>query len=461
MRENFILKGNWFLPENPDRMVVGTLTFEFDKRTKLELVGSLTDDSPRTPKAYIILGFTTDGKHITLYKCYESNRTMSFPGQTTSTWNVIFTIEGGHFGKKEDLTFSSIAASLHNLNEWLAISGYKISPTNYVKYKYKVSYALPKQIEFDIDNSVKGLFNFTFKPPPLGFNYEINLKQKAEFQVETKDKELGLEQLLNYMSSFQNFLTLGTYEASFPLEIKLKSKEVTEEINGKEYPTKYNLFYNVSLSPYSNRPKILWEFLFNYRDIKRNYKRIIKKWYLNCNEIEPVLNLLMETFYQGGSFNENKFLNMAQALETFHRRRRKNNVLTDKQHKKRINEIKKSIPKKHKDFIYGKLIHSNEPSLHMRLDSLFQEFNTKTFSKIVSDKDKFIKQTKDSRNYYTHYDVKMEKKALKGAELYHLTEKLKVILISAVLRETRFSYDLLENLLERNEYKFFHHIFEP
>lgn len=461
MRENFTLKGNWFLPDKPDNVVAGTLTFEFDKSTRLELLGSLNGKSFKSIEADIILGFTTGGKQITLFKCYESNRTMSFPGQPTSIWDIIFTIEGGHFSKTEDLKFHSMATSFHNLNEWLAISGFKTSLPNFLKYKSNVTYTLPKQIDFDIDDNVKGQFNFTFKPPPIGFNYEINLKQTSQYIVTTKENELGLEQLLKYMASFQNFLTLGTYEASFPLKIMLQSKDVTEVINGKNYPTNYNLFYNVSLSPYSNRPKILWEFLFNYQDIKRNYKRIIKKWYHSSNEIEPVLNLLMETFYQRGSFNENKFLNMAQALETFHRRRRKNNILTEKQHEKRINEILKSIPIKHKDFINGRLIHSNEPSLHMRLDSLFKEFNTKTFSKIVTDKDKFIKQTKDSRNFYTHYDKKMGKKALKGAELFYLTERLKVILVSAVLSETGFSYDLIEKLLERNEYKYFNHLFEP
>jgi hypothetical protein len=91
---------------------------------------------------------------------------------------------------------------------------------------------------------------------------------------------------------------------------------------------------------------------------------------------------------------------------------------------------------------------------------LIEEFNTKTFDKIVVDKDKFIKQTKDSRNYYTHYDPKSLKKALVGAELYYLTEKLKVVLVSAILRENGFSFSLIQALLSRNEFRFFNHIIE-
>jgi hypothetical protein len=70
----------------------------------------------------------------------------------------------------------------------------------------------------------------------------------------------------------------------------------------------------------------------------------------------------------------------------------------------------------------------------------------------------FIKQTKDSRNYYTHLDESMEKKALKGEDLFYLTEKLKLVLVCALLKESGFSIDLIEELLLRNEYNFFNHI---
>jgi hypothetical protein len=71
MRENFSYKGSWFLPDNPSHQVVGTLTFEYNKNTTLDLVGQFIIGKKKISEADIILGITTDGKFFTLYKCYE------------------------------------------------------------------------------------------------------------------------------------------------------------------------------------------------------------------------------------------------------------------------------------------------------------------------------------------------------------------------------------------------------
>jgi hypothetical protein len=456
MRQDFTYSGQWFLPSNPDRISAGTLKFNHNKEGSLDLIEGLTGSVKKNTDVDIILGTTTTGKLVTLYKCYENHWTFNSEGKIATRWSVLFIILGGHFQSKEDLTFSSAAASFHNLDEWLAFSGFKIKEWRQ-KHKLQVNFNLPKNMPFEIDERVMGFFNFTMQPPSIGLIYDINLKQESQLLVQVKKNELEFMALLDYATLFQDFLTLGTYEASFPLSIQMK-KQLKDETSGKPYFEVYDLYYVTSVSASSGRQKILWEFLFNFQDIKRNHKKILKKWFENCKAIEPVLKLLLDTFYQPGSFNENKFLNITQALETFHRRTRKNTVLTEKQHRKRIDDIKKSIPRKHSQFMDGRLMHSNEPSLHQRLEALFKEFNTKTFSKIVSDQNLLIKQTKDSRNYYTHYDAKMEKKRLKDSELYYLTEKLKVILICAILKETNLSSDLIEVLLERNQYKFFSHI---
>ena len=145
MRENFSYKGSWFSPDNPSHQIVGTLSFEYNKNTILELVGQFTIGKKKISEADIILGITTDGKFITLYKCYEIQRTLSLPmGGSTTKWSIIFTISGGHFYKKEDLKFHLAAISFHNFNEWLGVSGFKINPTDYKKNKSKVVYSLPK-----------------------------------------------------------------------------------------------------------------------------------------------------------------------------------------------------------------------------------------------------------------------------------------------------------------------------
>ena len=125
-----------------------------------------------------------------------------------------------------------------------------------------------------------------------------------------------------------------------------------------------------------------------------------------------------------------------------------------------VDEIINSVDNSNKAWLKERLNFSNEPSLHSRLLELLNSFSIETIDKIVNDTEQFIKDTKNSRNYYTHYDQILHKKALKTGKLFTLTEKLKIILITVILLETGFSEEQIGNLFKRNEYRFFNHIIE-
>jgi hypothetical protein len=77
---------------------------------------------------------------------------------------------------------------------------------------------------------------------------------------------------------------------------------------------------------------------------------------------------------------------------------------------------------------------------------------------LIKDKDQFIRDTKISRNYYTHLDPELEKKALKRGELFRLTEMLKLVLYILILIETGFSKSSIEKALKSNGVSRFFHI---
>jgi hypothetical protein len=178
------------------------------------------------------------------------------------------------------------------------------------------------------------------------------------------------------------FITLGTYETSYPLSIRLRSKAIKKSSNNRDTLTDVYLFYRLAIDKYPRRQKVLWEFLFNYKDIKDSFPDIIQRWYQNKESLAPINSILFESFYRSGLFSENKFLNMVQALESFHRRTRKNLVIPENEHKQRLEEIRKSIDQKYLTWLNSRFFNSNEPSLHERLKDLTAEFNTKTFKKL-------------------------------------------------------------------------------
>lgn len=106
-----------------------------------------------------------------------------------------------------------------------------------------------------------------------------------------------------------------------------------------------------------------------------------------------------------------------------------------------------------------KLLFSNEPTLKERLEELLNNYSNDTLKKVIKDPADFIKKVKDSRNYYTHFDSKLKKKAAKGGDLYYLTERMKLLLTCCLLNIIGFNNNLIQQLLKKNEYRHYNHLY--
>lgn len=113
--KSFELKGIWWLPGNEAYHITGILKFNPEDGAYLELMGQLSDYDKL--EANIILGKTSDGKDITLYKCFEVRNTFysSEFYMTVVFANIIF--EGVYFNREEDIKFKQLFWHYSNLDE--------------------------------------------------------------------------------------------------------------------------------------------------------------------------------------------------------------------------------------------------------------------------------------------------------------------------------------------------------
>ena len=148
---------------------------------------------------------------------------------------------------------------------------------------------------------------------------------------------------------------------------------------------------------------------------------------------------------------ELNFLTLAQALETFHRRRRHGAILSKDEHKQKMYEILENVPDTYKKWLKDALAFSNEKSLKIRLSELMDE-NIEVMRPIMNHKEEFIKKVRDTRNYLTHFDHRMKKKAATGTELHWLTEKLSILLQGCLLQEIDIKPTEQLNLFNRNRF---------
>lgn len=214
-----------------------------------------------------------------------------------------------------------------------------------------------------------------------------------------------------------------------------------------EIPRSVKVYFNQNAKTKEEIPNF-YMFLL-YEDIKTEFQRILQRWYLNREDYIPVINLLFDSYLRIEKPIENQFLDIAFAIESYHRRNRNNKIISSAKHRTRLSEITSTIPKQHKNWLNDKLAFSNEPSFHDRIGALINELSDHSVNYFAQGSLQFIRDVKNNRNYYTHYDKKLEKKAFKGAELFRLKDKLKLLLICILFIDLDITPDIINKFINK------------
>ncbi|OKS88494.1 ApeA N-terminal domain 1-containing protein [Mucilaginibacter polytrichastri] len=232
MKEVFEIKGYWFLPNDQDNRVAGTLYFVPNESITLELIGSFHfsedhlisvfnhDSEPLT----IIHGESSDAKPITLINCnsYGSlNFDCSFAMQKFS---VQYVLKGLHINSISDDVFAEISVRLPLLTAW--VNSYRIEYS--IPFKndrangFELSYNLDNinLIPVQIDKNLNLELEFTCSPPGTAYEEELIVKQAYQLNIRSK-KATSFLKLLQKASRFNIFLSLGTLNTIFYESISL------------------------------------------------------------------------------------------------------------------------------------------------------------------------------------------------------------------------------------------------
>ncbi|MBP7795954.1 MAG: hypothetical protein KA059_04170 [Elusimicrobiales bacterium] len=456
MIEEFEYKGIWWLTNNPKEQVSGTLRFTPDEGAILDLIGSFKDIKNMNKmlemlEPEIILGVSSNGKNITLYKCFEKKSNFSFPGFQTSSFyaNVVFI--GAHFQKSEDIRFKNISVHYLHLDEWVNISGFDI---NLLEEKgVIIKYKLPEPFLANISDEIKILINFLATGPSFSFvQKEATIKQKTEIKIETSEDK-SFEDYTKVMYHIQKFLTLGITYPVYPLAIAGLTEVNKEIIKDKAYYPPVEVFYKLSDIPKGHKPLLPVDMLFTFKDISNRFESFLKNWFEKMDLLEPVYNLYFGTLYNPRMYLEHRFLSLIQAIESFHQRTYGGKYLSDEDYKVAYDALVTAIPEgirsDLKDRLKEYLNYGNEFSLRKRLKEIFDKYQ-EILDRLIENKSDFIEKVVNTRNYLTHYDKELKERAANGEDLYRLTQKLKMCLEICLLTELRFSSEEIKDLFSRN-----------
>jgi len=444
------LLGYFWLPESPGNLIPGTLTISNGGTISLEIIGTfdldfLTDLQNAKMELPRIHGTVEGRGDLTLDDCRYNRKSVSLTGGISkSLIGAKFLVFGAHFPIDQPFEFDSVSFSVDGLDEWMSISGFRVS-SDFETKSYQLSFSLPDQEVFSLNEELQIVLCCEGTFPLMPTRSEIRLVQNASIRLNSKSKRpfKDYSPVIFKISTFLSFFLDRTVSLRF---VSARSGDFVRKYpDGKEFPIDFSLFYQ-SIPFESELPTIeCRDILATFPQFKSEFGSIIGSWFRAYDEIGPSMHLYFASRSGAHRFIDARFISMAHCLETFHRRTSNSVRMDTAEYEVRVNSIIDNCDKSWREWLKGRLTHGNELSLRNRLAEIIDGIGEGFIGR--SEAKQLVNEIVDARNYLTHYSKDLEEKAAKGGKLWSLCMKMEAIFQIHLLKIMGLSSEAIEKLV--------------
>lgn len=450
IEDKYVKTGYFWLPGRNEKKIPGVLTIKNGGDIELEIVG-LFDESIESlnsdDELNRIIGHVEKDGLVTLEDCFYTQKNHTFGGISKSKLCVNKVLSGVAYDENEPVTFNTLSFSVDCLDEWVGISGFSTS-SNWDSKTATISYTLPENISYDLNNGMKLEICFSFTTPGSSKVTEAKITQRVYFKLISKELR-PLSEFAETAYKITNFLCFAIDITVALKDLSATSKDIQiNSSNGKQHPVSIKVFY--PSIPFTEKApdKSRHRMLFTYGTIKSNAQDVFNNWLRAYEIMAPALSLYFSTKNGAQKYLDGKFLALAQGLETYHRRTSDEKLMDSSEFDSLVSTISESCPEKHAEWLAGRLMHGNEINLGKRLKRIIDPFKDKLGSS--KERNKLLRKIVDTRNYLTHYSENLKDNAADGEELWNLCQKMEVIFQLHFLKVVGFSDEEIESVVENS-----------
>ncbi|HRB17430.1 MAG TPA: hypothetical protein PK224_16665 [Nitrospira sp.] len=443
--------GYFWLPNNPDTKLPGTLRISEFGKTTLETIGifgntirALIQNS--APKR--IVGFLEDGNPITLDRCSPGSKIIRFGnGISKFTLSAGLTLDGAHYASEEEITFTKFKFSVEGLDEWLSISGLQVEE-NLQDNSARVHFTLPKRISIQLPDGITLTLTFAGGVEGTSWSTQAKVAQKAYILL-TSEEPKSIQDFIALVIKINNFLCFATDKTVSLDSATGYSNDISKEsVDGQRHDIPIKLYYQSSPTS-KTKPNVQWHrMIFNYSHVATDFEKVLTHWLTNYEISEPAFNLYFASKSGAHKYIDGRFLSLAQGIETLHRRNSKETSMPEEEFNKLIETTLKSCPSDKREWMGKRLKYANELSLRQRIKQMIKPFQH--LYGTAMDLKSFTAQVIDTRNYLTHYDTTLSSRATSEIELWNLCMKLECLFQLHFLQLMGLEIESINNLVKDN-----------
>lgn len=439
-------EGIWWRPEDPGQEVGGIL--EIDAATggmELRLIGSFKDlPDFNTPAEYARVLGVVQGHLVTLAGLMETNARMGAPGYTSQRLMPRLAFFDGHLNTP-DPNIRSAWLKFTHLTGWLE------PPTRTTEWEdqlrsVKLGVTAPPEIECATPWGSLTLRTWEGVSSKL---HEVAVAHDANVRV-TFAEEVRYSEVERWVRAIQDLLTLAADVPNAIEEVQLEIAAESLEQQQGPFPYVDVTYDRVYQPPNPPQERHSDDFLFRAADLGEGLCDGLNAWLQASADLDSAINLHFSTRYAERVFLETRFLNAAQAVEVYHRRRFPNEVVPKAEHKARKNQILASAPAQFMGWLKGVLSFSNEKPFAHRLTELL-DAHWSVMGRLAPDRQQFVREVVDVRNHFTHWTKKPKWVRPTNRDIFLLADRLGILIQSCLLSEVGFASEPRKGLFDRSK----------
>ena len=399
MSEKRDIAGLWWLSTKPDERWTGTLTLEADKAPKLTVdvqksaFESITGKLTASPTIH---GCDQGGSPITLL-IPGWPRTQGGAALSKTTYSAHWALLGIELHDQDDFKVNKLTFRIQHLLNWVGLTGF-LKTDSHSANGLSIHYELPKDESFVINEELSVEFC-----PGYSFSNGFHIKKLEEEIGATfvSRNGIGLPMLKQLLHAVRSMLHFATLKRVYPLEIKAKKDGHGDTINETFYPKVIELWNPIIKEDVESEfSPGLW--IFQFADVRSRFSEFFSNWLKFIEKFEEAINCYFTTIYHSLP-SEVEHLCLTQALEAYH------GIKFASHEQRNFSGKIQELVNTYKDHLKG----------------------------LVDNVTEFAETVRDNRHYYTHHNPEDLKagRVVKGAKLFRLNEKLKLIFQMCILTE--------------------------
>jgi ApeA N-terminal domain 1 len=418
--DSFETVGEWFLPDNPNRRIAGTLSYtpagaEIHLNEAIRpLEGAIY---AVTGEPYPILyGSTRDGDAMTVIEAHHMGVSINFgsggirqPERLYSTELII----GAHV--PVGFAYPEIRFRVPGLEVWLSRqlieeSLQKNESTGrFLNRTYRLKFPPEETSRVDIvDANLKWLVEYQSQSGP--FSISVTTAGWISVQPDSPQPfEWYLDQLTK-IATLLTFLAGGSMLADAILA-SIDNSRRRASILLPRPPTKHWTPSNLS------------NFFISRGGMGGGFNKIIATWFEEYPKIHQPSQLALNVMLSDNLWHHVEFLSLIQALEGFHRALYPGEYMSRSDYREIERALREAVPANatsdHRQALHARIRYGYQFSLAKRLGELASRLTPQVRALIFGPDERVPRKWVDTRNYYTHWDEDLRPNTLGHQEMIY------------------------------------------